>query len=695
MLMLSPFNVHSLIYLGGFTCVTIQHLYSRSLGLFLFAIFVLPSPIHLPKEERVHRAITCFTSGFYFCRMLQINTRTKKDTSNNRPLWLKLSHVFGTFMNTKTIKKVGPLDLNERNHCIKNLKSGGFHLFLISILFPFIQLFLSEITLPMNLAAATICSGIVSLLFLTAFGEILIGAWGILLEVRLPWLMREPAMSISLREFWGRRWNGVIQRLLKTKVYDQCLRCCSNGTNINEKSRTFASVSTFMVSGVIHAYPVFIASTTTWNDIIDSTVMWPVLLSLSYFIVQVIFMLVQDQYTPKTLSPVKRRIITIFGVVFPSPLLIIVFLTLPYSTKVLSAVNFTASSIEFLTTWTFLSIAVSIIVSVTAQYIYNRREGKMPSFSPPDIAPIAGDGLCGYRSIAYYYYKLTTNQHVKDVVSIMYDMKTQLNERKKLKLLHHTNDPNSWCNSKRKAAIYINTLLQESNKTNTRLYKSAKSHLIDGTVVWSNPSTILSMIKISMLGWIQNVSDGGSDGDLKRPVIIEMYQSNEKLNENTKVYFCYTDRTHVHITLNGISLRVAFLLIEEYSLQPPVIFRFKPLHWTLLETTTNEIKLYVNRQKNSLIESTKLNIEKVVYPKRHSPRRIGKFIKSAIRFTSYMRSGLEEEVVEEEEVEEEEVEEVVVEAEKVVEEEIEKSTSRMQSRRSKSRRRRRVEKTKM
>ena len=81
---------------------------------------------------------------------------------------------------------------------------------------------------------------------------------------------------------------------------------------------------------------------------------------------------------------------------------------------------------------------------------------------------------------------------------------------------------------------------------------------------------------------------------------------------------------------------------------------------------------------DSLIESTKLNIEKVVYPKRHSPRRIGKFIKSAIRFTSYMRSGLEEEVVEEEEVEEEEVEEVVVEAEKVVEEEIEKSTSRMQ-----------------
>ena len=355
----NPWYVHALIYTFGILSVTVQHLYSYYLGLFIFMSCVLPCPFLLPQTERTHRALTCFTSLFYFCRMFQIKTKEQntREQENNRPLWLKIAHVFGTFMDTRTIEKSGPLDKKEKLIYRQHLWQGCLHVGGILLLIPIIRLCLVETT-AWKMAIATLCAGICSLFFLTAFGQILIGGWGLSQNVRLPWLMKAPILSTSLREFWGRRWNGVIQRMLKTQVYDRCRRTCGMNKRV-------ASVVTFMCSGIIHAYPVFVAHAATPG--IDAT-MYPVILALSYFLIQVVCMFVQD-VVGKFSNVYLQRIVTLFFVAFPGPLLVVVFLTLPLSPdgEELKQCTKIVTSKEFIQAWSVLSCGVAIVLGVGAE----------------------------------------------------------------------------------------------------------------------------------------------------------------------------------------------------------------------------------------------------------------------------------------------------------------------------------------
>lgn len=394
----NPWHVHILIYTGGLSFVTIQHYFSRHAGLLLFAMFVLPGPLLLPSNERTHRALTSFTSLFYFCRMFQVQTRKNKskrkqgetasgeqeddDEEEERPLWLKLAHVFGTFMDTRVIKNRNRLNKKERTKYFHHLVSGLIHFAAVLFFAHVVQILLIEPTALM-MATATLCAGLCSLMFLTGFGEFLIGSWGLGANVRLPWLMRKPAMSISLREFWGRRWNGVIQRLLKNQVYERWLLqqqcfcrycCCCHG------NRTVASIVTFMCSGLIHAYPVYIAHATRpglKSILMFQSKMYPVILSLSYFVIQVILMFLQDKIQNKIgRNMYLHRFFTIFSVVFPGPLLVVVFLTLPLSpeTRIYQVCMKVVQSFDFILMWTIISLCVGMFVSVGATWMQQEEE---------------------------------------------------------------------------------------------------------------------------------------------------------------------------------------------------------------------------------------------------------------------------------------------------------------------------------
>lgn len=63
----------------------------------------------------------------------------------------------------------------------------------------------------------------------------------LLLGIQLPILMDHPMLSTSLKEFWGRRWNSVVQRILRNNVYMPLRKKY-------ELSRTLSALATFIAS---------------------------------------------------------------------------------------------------------------------------------------------------------------------------------------------------------------------------------------------------------------------------------------------------------------------------------------------------------------------------------------------------------------------------------------------------------------
>lgn len=69
-----------------------------------------------------------------------------------------------------------------------------------------------------------------------------------------------PYLSISLEDFWGRRWNLVVSNILRPSVYDPILYICwkthKQSEKKNEKpplwARAVAVLMTFVVSGLMH-----------------------------------------------------------------------------------------------------------------------------------------------------------------------------------------------------------------------------------------------------------------------------------------------------------------------------------------------------------------------------------------------------------------------------------------------------------
>ena len=361
--------VHLLIYLGGAVAVTLQHRVAAPLGTALFAACVLPGPFLLPTGERVQRSLTCFTSGFYFCRMLQLSGRTAR----RRPLWLKLSHTFLTFMDTAGAHGDGTAapTAGERAKAAGQIGVAVLNLLVVAAAGLTASAQLQAGSTDLEIAAAVLLGGVCALAGLTAFGDMLCGVWMLAARLRLPALMRNPMMSLSLREFWGRRWNSVIQTTLKQYIFLRVSRGCGGGRRWNG----VAAAATFLCSGFIHAYPVFVAHNCSLGR--------PVLLVLSYFVMLGLATCLQQAVcVPRKLlsasasasverasTRLRMRWLTLFSVILPSPVLVAVMMTLPLapgSTRLMHLEE-RLQSLAFARTWAGLAVTVSLLLAVCGE----------------------------------------------------------------------------------------------------------------------------------------------------------------------------------------------------------------------------------------------------------------------------------------------------------------------------------------
>lgn len=374
-------QVHGQIYVVGALAVYLQHRVSWWLGVCVFATCVLPGPYGLPENQKVQRALTCFTSGFYFSRMLQLasaprnsseygkkDDNMKSKLTYQRPLWLKLSHTFLTFMDTRGTYGGPPASQRETLKAYCQIGLAVLNTLIVCILGHVAQFQFNSGATDVELACAILLGGLAIMVGLTAFGDMLCGFWFIVAGLRLPTLMRNPLMSLSLREFWGKRWNSVIQNTLKQYVFLNVSRC---GAHSDQRIwKRIAAGATFMCSGLIHAYPVFIAN----NCILGR----PVFMVLSYFLWQGFATYLQQAFTTGCLQSsgdsrlVDRlvvRALTLCSVILPAPILVAVMMILPLEQGSGHLINLETRlvSYDFAATWVWLTLAVSILLAILAE----------------------------------------------------------------------------------------------------------------------------------------------------------------------------------------------------------------------------------------------------------------------------------------------------------------------------------------
>ena len=128
----------------------------------------------------------------------------------------------------------------------------------------------------------------------------------------LPYLMEDPVRSMSLKEFWGRRWDTVLQSLLKDYVYVPLRK--SHGF-----SRAAAGFTTFFCSGLGHTLPIA-------NGLGDLKMMFAMLL---YFVVEFVLLWVQEALSrgggrvKPVIPTMLAQAITLVLVLLPAPLFLI------------------------------------------------------------------------------------------------------------------------------------------------------------------------------------------------------------------------------------------------------------------------------------------------------------------------------------------------------------------------------------
>ncbi|XP_043706889.1 probable long-chain-alcohol O-fatty-acyltransferase 5 [Telopea speciosissima] len=75
----------------------------------------------------------------------------------------------------------------------------------------------------------------------------------LLLGLELEPTFKEPYLSISLQDFWSRRWNLMVSKILHPTVYEPTRRLAVQLFGIeSEMSRLVAILNTFFVSGLMH-----------------------------------------------------------------------------------------------------------------------------------------------------------------------------------------------------------------------------------------------------------------------------------------------------------------------------------------------------------------------------------------------------------------------------------------------------------
>lgn len=168
--------------------------------------------------------------------------------------------------------------------------------------------------------------------------------------------------SSSLKEFWGKRWDTVLQSLLKEYVYKPLRK--NYGA-----SHTMAGFITFFCSGLGHTLPIS-------NGLGDLNMMFAMLL---YFLVEFILLCVQDslsrtnEYMSGNIKSVAWAI-TLFLVLAPAPLFLIPALCLSQWCPQIDNYNYIGLGVlytyEFWCIYTVMTMLLICIVGVVRHVGY-------------------------------------------------------------------------------------------------------------------------------------------------------------------------------------------------------------------------------------------------------------------------------------------------------------------------------------
>ncbi len=115
-------------------------------------------------------------------------------------------------------------------------------------------------------------------------------------------LHRMPAASLSVKEFWGDRWNRTVSMWFR----EHCLKPLAHHTNAK-----IGMLSSFLVSGILHAYLVIVAL-----DVKMALVM------LGYFLLQGVFVILEMALNEQRWNPMLARVWTLTLMIASSPLFV-------------------------------------------------------------------------------------------------------------------------------------------------------------------------------------------------------------------------------------------------------------------------------------------------------------------------------------------------------------------------------------
>jgi hypothetical protein len=115
-------------------------------------------------------------------------------------------------------------------------------------------------------------------------------------------LHRSPAASLSVKEFWGDRWNRTVSMWFR----EHCLKPLARRTNAK-----IGMLASFLVSGILHAYLVLVAL--EWKM---------ALVMLSYFLLQAVFVAIEIAFDSAHWNRSLARVWTLVLMIASSPLFV-------------------------------------------------------------------------------------------------------------------------------------------------------------------------------------------------------------------------------------------------------------------------------------------------------------------------------------------------------------------------------------
>jgi hypothetical protein len=300
---LSPNLVFGLVYgVGGF-CVVIQHSVP-SIVYITLVLGTLSFPFFLGEDETQSRALVSLLVLYYTTRLLQLHG-SRTSYFNDKPLIVRYAHVFFTFHDIR-IRKI----VQEKTFDRKSFFDLICNTALTACAMKLVYNYGKDLETSEGVAASCIfgaCIGLLSLNIMCGLLRFLALLTG---PFELPKLMDDPATSTTLREFWGQRWDSVLQALLKEYVYLPMRR--------QGYSRPISSACTFFASGLGHTLPIFCG-------LKDLRMMGAM---LGYFLVQFLLLMTQDAFfdQKKALDGKKSVFwwgVTMALVLIPAPLFVL------------------------------------------------------------------------------------------------------------------------------------------------------------------------------------------------------------------------------------------------------------------------------------------------------------------------------------------------------------------------------------